>query len=474
MYASTGSVTLSAPANARRVTVVAPTTRVDVALPAESAIAEIVPQLAGLAGLASHDPTGIAEGWLLSRLGNEPFEPARSVAASGIRDGELLYLTPRSEQLPPALFDDMIEAVAHAADGLPGTWRPSTTRRTGLLVATLCLFAGLALLTWAGLPAEIAAVTTAVLTVLLLTAAGLVSRAVGDGATGALIAIIALPYSAFAALLGIAGGAGSAWADPPALLGAFGAVAVTTAVGHLVTGRGVGLFVGVGAFSLIGILAMFVAVMNATRETVIPSVAAITGALVTAIGPVLPMLALRLGRLRLPGVPADVEEFRSDRPSTKLDEVSPSTRRATACLTALHAASALTVLGCVLVLLAGNDRWHTALAAALVVSGLLRMRAPLRHRDQRLVLFGAGLLGAAALLVRIAMNGDLSDRVVLALVAVVAGVSATDFALRAPGRSPSPYWGRFYDIIEFLALAAILPLAAQVLGLYAKVRGIGG
>ncbi len=206
MYASTGSVTLSAPANARRVTVVAPTTRVDVALPAESAIAEIVPQLAGLAGLASHDPTGIAEGWLLSRLGNEPFEPARSVAASGIRDGELLYLTPRSEQLPPALFDDMIEAVAHAADGLPGTWRPSTTRRTGLLVATLCLFAGLALLTWSGLPAEIAAVTTAVLTVLLLTAAGLVSRAVGDGSTGALIAIIALPYSAFAALLGIAGG----------------------------------------------------------------------------------------------------------------------------------------------------------------------------------------------------------------------------------------------------------------------------
>ena len=51
MYASTGSVTLSAPANARRVTVVAPTTRVDVALPAESAIAEIVPQLAGLAAL---------------------------------------------------------------------------------------------------------------------------------------------------------------------------------------------------------------------------------------------------------------------------------------------------------------------------------------------------------------------------------------------------------------------------------------
>lgn len=462
---------MSAPANARRVTVVAPTTRVDVALPAESAIAEIVPQLAGLAGLGSHDPTGVAEGWLLSRLGHEPFEPARSVSASGIHDGDLLYLTPRSEQLPAAVFDDMIEAVAHAADALPGTWRPSTTRRTGLLAATAAMLAGLALLTWSGLSAGVTALITTAVALLLLTAGGLVSRAAGDGAVGALVAAIALPYSGFAALMATAGEAGWDWAGPPALLAAGAALAVTGAIAHLATGRALGLFVGVGTFALIGIVALFFAVYTGARLT---SVATVTAALLTAFGPVMPMLALRLGQLRLPGVPADAEEFRSDRPSTRLDEVAPSTRRAADCLTALQAASSSAMLISVLVLLDADTRWATALAAALTLAALLRVRAPLRHRDQRLILFTLGLFGGVALLVRLSVNADLGDRVLFAVVAVIGAVVAADFAVRAPGRSPSPYWGRFYDIVEFLALAAIVPLGAQVLGLYMTVRGLGG
>ena len=62
-------------ASARRVTVVTPHARVDVALPVQSTLAELVPQLvrlSGAAGQASRDNPG----WVLSRLGDAPLAPA--------------------------------------------------------------------------------------------------------------------------------------------------------------------------------------------------------------------------------------------------------------------------------------------------------------------------------------------------------------------------------------------------------------
>ena len=448
-------------------TVVTPTTRVDVALPTESAIAEIVPQLTHLAGLSGYDPTGQAGGWLLGRLGHVPFEPARTVAGCRIADGELLYLTPRSEQLPEAAFDDMIEAVADAADSVLGLWRGGTTRRAALAVTVVAMLGALALLVQSGVSPLAVALFCAMASATLITTGGLVSRAVGEGDTGAVLSLLALPYAATGALLLGGGPPWSAWLSGPALLLACATLLFTAVTASLACGRAFGWFVGVASTAAIGLLALLGAVWTGASQ---PAVAAVTAALLVALRPLMPMLGLRLGRITLPGVPADAEEFRVDRPSTKVAEVAPATARTAASLTALHAATSTVLLGCLLVMLRADDGWATVLAAVLTVTSVLRVRSPLRSRDQRLILLAVGVIGTAGVLTRVALDLDLTGRVVTAAAVLAAAAVAADFAVRAPGRSGSPYWGRFYDIVEFLALASILPLAAQLTDLYSVVR----
>ena len=71
----------------RRITVVAPHTRMDLSLPAGSTIAELVPQLVRLAGTRGTQST-MAGGWELRRLGGPSLTPSSTVDGSGIRDGE--------------------------------------------------------------------------------------------------------------------------------------------------------------------------------------------------------------------------------------------------------------------------------------------------------------------------------------------------------------------------------------------------
>jgi len=459
---------VSAQTTARRVTVVTPTTRVDVALPTESAIAEIVPQLTHLAGLSVHDPTGQAGGWLLGRLGHVPFEPARTVGACRILDGELLYLTPRSEQLPEAAFDDMIEAVADAADSVLGLWRGSTTRTASLAVAVVAMVGALALLVQSGASTVAVALFCAMASATLMTTGGLVARAVGEGSTGAVLTLLALPYAATGALLLGGGAPWSTWLDGTALLLACAVLLFAAVAGALACGRAFGWFVGVATGAAIGLAALLGAVWTGASPA---AVAAVTAAVLVAARPLMPMLALRLGQIRLPGVPANAEEFTVDRPSTKVAEVAPATARTAASLTALHAAVAVVLRVCMLVLLRADDRWATAMTAVLTVTSVLRVRSPLRSRDQRLLLLVVGVLGTTGMLTRIALDLDMTGRIVVAAAVLAAAAVAVDFAVRAPGRSASPYWGRFYDIVEFLTLASILPLTAQLTNLFAMVRG---
>ncbi len=462
-----GSETLSDRTTARRVTVVTPTTRVDVALPTESAIAEIVPQLTHLAGLGGYDPNGHAGGWLLGRLGHVPFEPARTVAGCRIADGELLYLTPRSEQLPEAAFDDMIEAVADAADSVLGLWRATTTRAAALAVTVVAMLAALALLVQSGASPVLVAVFCALAAATLATTGGLVSRAVGEGTTGAALSLLSLPYAATATLLLSGRPPWSGWVDGPILQAVCATLLFATVVASLACGRAFGGFVAVAATATVGLIALGAAGVSGASQ---PAVAAVTAAVLTAARPLMPMLALRLGQIKLPGVPADAEEFRVDRPSIKVAEVAPATARTAAALTALHAATAVVLLVCLMVMLRVDDPWATAMAAVVTVTSVLRVRSPLRSRDQRLILLAVGVVGAAGVLTRIALDLDLTGRVVMAAVVLAAAAVAADFAVRAPGRSGSPYWGRFYDIVEFVALASILPLAAQLTDLYSVVR----
>ncbi|MEK8108407.1 EsaB/YukD family protein [Micromonospora sp. M12] len=74
----------------------APRTRMDLALPSDVPMADLLPTLLRYAGEDMADEGARHGGWALSRLGGAPLDGGRTVAQLGVRDGEVLYFNPRS------------------------------------------------------------------------------------------------------------------------------------------------------------------------------------------------------------------------------------------------------------------------------------------------------------------------------------------------------------------------------------------
>src|SRR5690606_26875383 len=109
----------------------------------------------------------------LVRLDGTVLDSSRSFAAQRILDGELLTLRPFAESLPPAVFDDVSEAVASAVTRDRSLWRDDLTRAAGLTGGGV-LLALLAFVAWTadprhdmhGLPGILAGVAGVLLVVL--------------------------------------------------------------------------------------------------------------------------------------------------------------------------------------------------------------------------------------------------------------------------------------------------------------------
>src|ERR1035438_6126174 len=125
-----------------RVTVVGPSRRIDIALPGYVSFADLFPAVARYAGLDGPEVVGEAGGWVLQRLGQEPFAPAMTPLQAGLRDGEMIYLRPYRAQLPQLAFDDVADVIATGLNDQPGRWGPRDIRRTALGTGVAALAAG--------------------------------------------------------------------------------------------------------------------------------------------------------------------------------------------------------------------------------------------------------------------------------------------------------------------------------------------
>ncbi|NYV74303.1 EsaB/YukD family protein, partial [Streptomyces sp. UH6] len=154
-----------------RVTIVAPDSRIDVALPDDIPVADLYPEILRLSRQSPAE--GAPVGYHLVRRDGTVLDSARSFAAQRILDGELLTLRPFSDSLPPAVFDDVSEAVASAVSRDHTLWNGHLTR-TGGLIAGGVLPTLLAFVAWTshpghdmhGLPGILAAVAGLVLVAL--------------------------------------------------------------------------------------------------------------------------------------------------------------------------------------------------------------------------------------------------------------------------------------------------------------------
>jgi type VII secretion integral membrane protein EccD len=448
------------PTGLTRITVVSPQRRVDVALPDQAALVELLPELLSRAGDGLADAGEQHGGWVLRRVDGAPLPVTGTLSSAGVRDGEVLSLVPAAVQWPELEYDDVVEGIADGARGLGARWTGDATRLTAVVAAGCAVLLALLGPLRAALTTD--GVTALGVATALLLAGVFAVRAFGEPLVGVALGAYALPF----AFLGGQHLAGGGPADAPHLLvGAVTLVVWSTAAAVGVV-RGLWIFVaGITAGVLAGAGALLAFGGRVTSAAAILLVAVVV--CVTAAPPV----AVRLGRLPMPVVVMPAGPMLSGDPPDR-SSVLASVARSDGILTGMLAGCGLVAFGAALLLRpAGLAGWLLIGVAGTAL--LLRARLFVTVR-QRVPLLAAGLATAAVLLWSVH-----ADATGTATTIAGPGLAVLVIALAAAGaryrrRPPSPYVGRAADVLDTLCLVSLIPIACAVLGLYSLARGLGG
>ena len=458
-----------------RVTVVAPDGRTDVALPEDIPLADIWPELLRLTGPAP--ARGGPGGLHLVRRDGTVLDSGLPLIAQQVHDGELLSLRPFADSLPGPVYDDVADALARAVGAERGQWSPELLRACALTGSVL-LLALLGLTLWAAAPGHathsLPGLVSA-LTALLLTAlAGVRARVYDDPGSALALGLAALPH----ALIGGSGLLAAAPGQGPGriqlLTGCVTVLVVSVLLTVLIPG-GDAPFVAAVLLSATGTAATFAAILGGVPARATAAVASV--AAVALLG-FLPQLAARLARLpvafppaRQPGDTGDTGEAEpADTGPADCARIAARARRGHELLGGLVGGCAAVVAVGAAVLARGGGRWPELLVLALGVAVTLRARL-FRRTAQVLCLLGSGAIGTGVLIVTVALHAHrLAPAAPVALGAAVLTVAA----LTVPAGGLPPFRARALDLLDGLALAALIPLALAVLDVYARVRALTG
>ncbi|MFI9719639.1 type VII secretion integral membrane protein EccD [Streptomyces sp. NPDC052396] len=477
-----------------RVTVVAPDSRIDVALPEDIAVADVYPEILRLSGQTQ--PAGAPTGYHLVRRDGTVLDGARSLAAQRVLDGELLSLRPFADSLPPAVFDDVSDAVASAVTRDRTLWNDRLLRACGLfggalllvLMAFLLWFADPARHDMHGLPGVIAASVGVLLTAL----AGVRARVYDDRASAVALGLAALPHLMVAGSGLLALDKGEGIGRLQFLLGCVAVLVASVALVVVMPG-GDAPFVAAVLASAAGTLAAFGAILSGASATGTASVC-----VVVAIGAIafLPGLSARVARLPIGyAAPrsAAADDLDGGEPAgttarVDAERIAAQARRGHEMLLGLVGGCAAVVVGAVAVLGFSDNVWGQLLALVSGLAMLLRARL-FRYTAQVAAVLGAGLASLALLVLGLALNppasafhalargdhGPLDVRTLWVAASVAAGATVlTAVALIVPRKGLSPFWGRLSDIAEGAFLLGLVPLCLAVLEVYGRVRGLAG
>ncbi|MFD5130765.1 type VII secretion integral membrane protein EccD [Streptomyces olindensis] len=473
-----------------RVTIVAPDSRIDVALPDDLAVADLYPEILRLSRQSPAE--GAPVGYHLVRRDGTVLDGSRSFAAQRILDGELLTLRPFAESLPPAVFDDVSEAVAAAVTQDRTLWSGTLTRVAGLMAGGI-LSALLAFVVWSSQTRHdmhsLQGILAAVAGVLLTTMACVRARVYTDRGSAVALGLGALPNIAVAGsgLLPLSAGQGIGRLQ---FLLACAAVLVASVVLTLVSPGGDGPFVAFVFASAIGLLTTFVAMLTHLRPV---ETAAVCAPLAVCALAFLPGLSMRFARLPI-GFDAPTPAGGYTREETAQQEpldaerIAAQARRGHELLVGLVGGCALVAVGASIVLGFEGNVWAQLLALATGVAMLMRAQL-FRYTAQVGATLAAGLAALIFLGLGLALNppveswrdalqGDTAGldirSVWLAAAIAVATTLVTAIGLIAPRRGVTPVWGRFLEIAEGFVLLTLIPLALAVFDVYAQARAMTG
>ncbi|GAA3078996.1 type VII secretion integral membrane protein EccD [Streptomyces roseofulvus] len=471
-----------------RITVVAPDGRVDVALPEDVALADLYPEVLRLSGQTP--APGAPVGYHLVRRDGTVLDGSRSLSAQRILDGELLSLRPFAESLPPAVFDDVSDAVASAVSKDRTLWSDALMRGAGLFGgATLLVL--LAFVLWTAEPRHdmhgLAGILAGVTAVLLLALAAVRARVYDDRGSAVALGTGAMANAAVAGsgLLSLAAGQGIGKLQ---FLLACTAVLVCAVILTIVSPGGDGPFVAFAFASAVGMLVGFAAILT---ELTPAETAAVCAPFAVGALAFLPGLSTRFARLPIGFEPprTTIGGYGSEaEPQGPVDaaRIAAQARRGHELLVGLVGGCALVAVGSAAVLGFSDTVWGQLLALATGVAMLMRAHL-FRYTAQvgcalaaglgSLVLLGLGLaLNPPTELLLEALKGDgtaLDIRTVW-LSAAIAGVAAllTAIGLIVPRKGVTPFWGRFLEIAETFVLLTLLPLCLAVFDVYHSIRAL--
>lgn len=472
-----------------RVTIVAPDSRIDVALPDDVPVADLYPEILRLSRQSPDE--GAPVGYHLVRRDGTVLDGARSLVAQRILDGELLALRPFAESLPPAVLDDVSEAVAAAVTRDRTLWNGELTRAAGL-VAGGVLPALLAFVAWSSQIRHdmnsLQGVIAGVCGVLLLSIACVRARVYGDRGSAIALGLGALPNVAVAGsgLLPLSEGQGIGRLQ---FLLACTAVLLAAVVLTLLSPGGDGPFVAFVFASAVGLITTFIAILTNLRPMETAAVCAPLSVVALAF---LPGLSMRFARLPIgfeqpnpswggydAGEPAPQEPI-------DVERIAAQARRGHELLVGLVGGCALVSVGASIVLGFSGDVWAELLALSTGVAMLMRAHL-FRYTAQVGAALAAGLVALVFLGVGLVLNppqdyvrdAALGDTIALDIRSVwlaaaiaVAAVLVTAIGLITPQRGVTPFWGRFLEIAESFVLLTLVPLALAVFDVYARARAM--
>lgn len=465
-----------------RVTISSPQRRVDVALPEQVPLAQLLPEVLRHAGEGLADQGERHGGWVLRRGDGVALATAQGLHPQGVRDGEVLHLVPAGEQWPELEYDDVVEAIAEGARRRGGIWTPAAGATAALAAAAVPLGLGLSALLASRAEGGVPGMIGLGVAVLLALAATVASRAYADSRAAVALGGYSLPYA-------LAGGsllvtsydragvlAPVPWLGGPELLAGSVAVLLVSAL------AGAGVAAGARFFTagvVVGLLGALIAVTG-LFTTAAGGAAILVSLLVCGIG-VLPLLAVRFGRTPLPPVtvPPGTESISSEvvRPGAgqvrrlpERDAVFASVARTDELLAGMLLGHAALAVGAFIVLATAGTVASRVLIAVSALALLLRSRLFVTHRH-RVPVLTAGLAGLAALGADLLASHGGAPAVIVAGAVVVALITVAAGARHAE-RPPSPYLGRAADIADALIVISVIPVACAVTGLYTAVSGL--
>ncbi len=444
-----------------RVTVVAPRTRIDLALPSDVAVANLLPLVLKMAGEATPDGGSRHGGWCLAKLGGDAIDPDRALSSLGVVDGDLLHLRHRCDNPPLPLFDDVVEAIAVSAPDSYRPWTQNTARTLGMIAAGLALLAGAVALFRAG-PGLGVAVVAGAGAVVVLVAGAVVARVYGEAGTGVLVAAGSVPLGFVSGLYVVPG---SVQAEN--LLLACTLALVLAIASIMVLGDGITAFVASATATAIGAPAFLVASLVDRPDAGIAAAAA-----AVALGGIsaVPRLTIQLSRLPMPQIPGSTQDLQRDSGFPDYAAIERRAGLAHEYMTGMIIGSgAVAAAGAVV----ASTEGALGIVLAVVVAAVLLLRArSYANGSQAIALLVSGMATVAGLLAGLLVTAGqalllavFGGLLVLATLALALGVVL-------PSRRFSPVLRRSVDVMEAMLIAAVLPLALGVLDLYNTFRAL--